>query len=139
MRYIDSLLFGIKYMNKPDVKYYQFMVHEDTDATMLRLFECFLESAPQLLIQLYLIVMIPVDPNGLSNSDLLFYVVFPYFSCCISLFSISLALASYYKSLRMSLPNKINLSMFVSIFRINLKSFRISNLIRTFALSFNSI
>jgi hypothetical protein len=38
MRYIDSLLFGIKYMNKPDVKYYRYMVHEDTDATMLRLF-----------------------------------------------------------------------------------------------------
>lgn len=42
MRYIDSLAFGIKYMNKPDVKYYQYMVFEDTDATMLRLFECFL-------------------------------------------------------------------------------------------------
>ena len=137
MRYIDSLAFGIKYMNKPDVKYYRYMIHEDTDATMLRLFECFLESAPQLLIQLYLIIMVPIDTGNLSNQDLLFYgivikiliykfnfilkfyffpqVLFPYFSCCISLFSIALALASYYKSLRMSLPNKVNLSMFVSI------------------------
>lgn len=73
MRYIDSLAFGIKYMNKPDVKYYQYMVHEDTDATMLRLFECFLESAPQLLIQLYLIIMVPVNTKNLSNSDILFY------------------------------------------------------------------
>jgi len=111
MRYIDSLAFGIKYMNKPHVKYYQSMVHEDTDATMLRLFECFLESAPQLLIQLYLIIMVPMKTGNISNSDMLFYVLFPYFSCCISLFSIALALASYYKSLRMSLPNKVNLNM----------------------------
>ena len=113
MRYIDSLAFGIKFMKKPDVKYYKLMIHEDTDATMLRLFECFLESAPQLLIQLYLIILVPVKTT--TKTDLLFYVLFPYFSCFISLFSIALALASYYKSLRMSLPDKVNLSMFVSV------------------------
>lgn len=117
MRYIDSLHFGIKYMKKPDVKYYKLMVNEDTDATMLRLFECFLESAPQLLIQLYLIILVPGQTGPLSNttSYFIFYVMFPYISCFISLFSIALALASYYKSLRMSLPNKVNLSMFVSV------------------------
>ena len=114
MRYIDSLAFGVKYMRKPDVRYYRLMIHEDTDATMLRLFECFLESAPQLLIQLYLIILVPVKTHTLSKTGVLFYVLFPYFSCFISLFSIALALASYYKSLRMSLPNKVNLSMFVS-------------------------
>lgn len=102
-------------MKKPDVRYYKLMVNEDTDATMLRLFECFLESAPQLLIQLYLIILVPAQTSSLSNVDFFFYVLFPYVSCFISLFSIALALASYYKSLRMSLPNKVNLSMFVSV------------------------
>ena len=27
------------------------MVYEDADATLLRLFECFMESAPQLILQ----------------------------------------------------------------------------------------
>lgn len=29
---------------------------EDTDATLLRLFECYLEAAPQLTLQLYIIM-----------------------------------------------------------------------------------
>ena len=33
------------------VKYYTLMVYEDADATLLRLFECFMESAPQLVLQ----------------------------------------------------------------------------------------
>ncbi len=31
--------------------YYILMVYEDADATLLRLFECFMESAPQLVLQ----------------------------------------------------------------------------------------
>jgi len=37
------------------VKYFQYMIYEDTDATMLRLFECFMEAAPQLVLQLYIL------------------------------------------------------------------------------------
>ena len=33
------------------IKYYTLMVYEDADATLLRLFECFMESAPQLILQ----------------------------------------------------------------------------------------
>jgi len=36
--------------------YYARMAYEDADATFLRLFECFMESAPQLVLQLYIIM-----------------------------------------------------------------------------------
>lgn len=60
LRYLDSLLYGLKFRrstaNKADQKkYYQYMVYEDTDATMLRLFECFMEAAPQLVLQVYIL------------------------------------------------------------------------------------
>jgi hypothetical protein len=31
------------------------MVYENEDATMLRLFECFMEAAPQLVLQIYIL------------------------------------------------------------------------------------
>ena len=37
-------------------QYYARMAYEDADATFLRLFECFMESAPQLVLQLYIIM-----------------------------------------------------------------------------------
>lgn len=60
LRYVDSLIYGLKFRrhkaNKPEQKkYYQYMIYEDTDATMLRLFECFMEAAPQLVLQLYIL------------------------------------------------------------------------------------
>ena len=38
------------------VKWYTLMVYEDADATLLRLFECFMESAPQLVLQIYILL-----------------------------------------------------------------------------------
>ena len=35
------------------IKNYTLMVYEDADATLLRLFECFMESAPQLILQVH--------------------------------------------------------------------------------------
>ena len=72
LRYIDSMRYGLKSRwagyeeskleaNSAErkralqkrVKYYTLMVYEDADATLLRLFECFMESAPQLVLQVY--------------------------------------------------------------------------------------
>ncbi|TRY68474.1 hypothetical protein TCAL_09655, partial [Tigriopus californicus] len=70
LRYLDSMANGIrsryfarvaaKAKNVHDrqkarrdcLKYYTLMVYEDADATLLRLFECFMESAPQLVLQI---------------------------------------------------------------------------------------
>ena len=37
----------------------QLMVYEDADATLLRLFESFMESAPQLVLQIYILLKDP--------------------------------------------------------------------------------
>ena len=66
MRYIDSLKFGRDFRNfkeshgkklKMARKYFQYHIYEDADATMLRLFECFLEAAPQLILQIYILAV----------------------------------------------------------------------------------
>lgn len=61
MRYIDSIVYGFKFRqnNSSDRRaarqYFHYMIYEDTDATMLRLFECFMEAAPQLVLQIYIL------------------------------------------------------------------------------------
>ena len=37
------------------IKNYIYMIYKDADATLLRLFESFMESAPQLVLQLYIL------------------------------------------------------------------------------------
>ena len=70
LRYIDSMRYGLlsrkfgqkeaesaenptekKKAREQRIKYFTLMVYEDADATLLRLFECFMESAPQLILQ----------------------------------------------------------------------------------------
>lgn len=48
------------------IKYYTLMVYEDADATLLRLFECFMESAPQLVLQIYILIK---DPHAIRLMD----------------------------------------------------------------------
>ncbi len=59
LRYFDSLMNGLKFRQhrdrKAQEKYFQYMQYENTDATMLRLFECFMEASPQLVLQIYIL------------------------------------------------------------------------------------
>ena len=131
IRYIESLIYGIrfkltnvknKYQRK---KWFRNMIYEDTDASMLRLFECFMESAPQLVLQLYIVThRIPSSsPSSSSTSDTpssssaLFgspsFFSTPFvqgMSIVASLISLSGSLVSYHQVLRMSLPEKKNLT-----------------------------
>lgn len=59
LRYYESLQYGLKFREAKDPEdkkaFYMKMIYEDADATMLRLFESFMESAPQLMLQMYII------------------------------------------------------------------------------------
>ncbi|CAC5386227.1 unnamed protein product [Mytilus coruscus] len=59
-----------------DVRYhYKQMIYEDTDAAMLRMFEAFLESAPQLILQMYIILTETQDDTILMRK-LVLHILF---------------------------------------------------------------
>lgn len=97
MRYIDSLCYGLQFRKHNDMrdrknarKYYKYMIYEDADATMLRLFECFLEAAPQLVLQIYILAVSSPhsaeDWTGLSLHPIKQKLIFYFCSCGTSCF-----------------------------------------------------
>ena len=106
LRYYESLQYGLRFRETKDPsekkKIYMLMIFEDADATMLRLFESFMESAPQLMLQVYIITKnYPFDDYEYWTA------IVQVISISSSLISISWSLVSYSKSLRISLSNKI--------------------------------
>ena len=72
-RYIDALIYGLKSLKldpKKEVSqkrhWYHQMIYEDVDSALLRLFECFMEAAPQLTLQLYI-----MQTNGMEDGIIL--------------------------------------------------------------------
>lgn len=63
-RYIDTMIFGFwsKYRRR-HYYWHKLKTYEETDSSLLRLLECFLEAAPQLTLQLYIIVSHGVKQN----------------------------------------------------------------------------
>ena len=69
-RLIETLKFGLKSRQdegwRENRKNYKFMLDEDVDLTLIRLFENFLEDAPQLTLQLYI-----MSAHGTENDSIL--------------------------------------------------------------------
>ena len=106
IRYYESLQYGLKFRETQDLsekkEIYMKMIYEDADATMLRLFESFMESAPQLMLQVYII-----SRNYPFDDYEYWTAIVQVMSISSSLISISWSLVSYAKSLRISLTNKV--------------------------------
>ncbi|XP_046919452.2 XK-related protein 6 [Dermatophagoides farinae] len=134
MRYIDSILYGFKFRKLNEEKqkaarrYFQYMIYEDTDATMLRLFECFMEAAPQLVLQMT--VMIIKMPE--KNRD--WTVMAQSISIIASLVSLSWCLVTYLRILRMSLASKQNMTWPGTIVQFLWRFFMIASRVMALAL-----
>lgn len=50
--------------------HYKQMLYEDTDAGLVRMFECFLEAAPQLVLQLFILFREIIENGVDGNNDL---------------------------------------------------------------------
>ena len=122
------------------VKCYTLMVYEDADATLLRLYESFMESAPQLVLQIYILLRDPhaakVFPTKVPHPDHdhpgfedqapidISSGVNPYLKLSIlvlsvmsSLVSLAWSLVVYHRSLRYTYPHKTNISLLGTLFQ----------------------
>lgn len=103
VRYLDTLIYGLKSnMNKAkQQELYRQSAEEDVDATMLRLFECFMEATPQLILQIGILA------RDYPHQDEDFWtVVAQDVSIVTSLVSVAWSLASYNKALRLVIEEK---------------------------------
>jgi len=141
LRYIDSIRYGVLsrvakfreeratspdlqvYHRRERVKYYTLMVYEDADATLLRLFESFMESAPQLVLQIYILIKDP-HANRINNAHIIDEGVDPYLKLTIlalsvtsSLVSLAWSLVVYHRSLRYTFHHKKNISLVGTLFQ----------------------
>ena len=75
LRYIDTLIYGLKSkiagktagLDQWQSTFYRRMLDEDTNGALLRLFHCFLHSAPQAVIQLMFLVGDIVSAQGRAS------------------------------------------------------------------------
>ncbi|XP_072109576.1 XK-related protein 9-like [Mobula birostris] len=92
LRFIEALKYGYKAAFKKE-ETTLFAIYSATDLSMLRLFEAFLEAAPQLVLQVF-ILLISDDRENIQ-----------YVSVILSCMSISWATLDYYATLKKSLPD----------------------------------
>ncbi|CAN8031204.1 unnamed protein product, partial [Ixodes persulcatus] len=129
VRYIDLLVYGLRSRSREkrsrqrqqqwhltpvrleqprsqQVDYYLLMIHEDRDTALLALLESFMQSAPQLVLQLYILS----DRYDLRLQADALTVASQLASVGSSLFELCWSLASYHRALRRSVPDKQNMS-----------------------------
>ncbi|BET03227.1 XK-related protein [Nesidiocoris tenuis] len=117
MRYCDSLDYALKSRRAEQrrdrieqIRYYELMLKEDSDVALLRVFECFLEAAPQQILQIS-IVLINEGPLFGKTGGTTFTWLHQGGSIASSLLSMAWSMASYHRSLRFCQRNKANLSL----------------------------
>ncbi|KAJ1524453.1 hypothetical protein ONE63_010950 [Megalurothrips usitatus] len=98
-RHVDALQTGLEARRSGDVADFQSLFHQQSDISMLQLFESFMKSAPQLVLQLY--IMIQVRDWGPWTG----------LSAGASLISLAWAMASYTHAMRQARPDKQKATM----------------------------
>ncbi|XP_046511536.1 LOW QUALITY PROTEIN: XK-related protein 6 [Equus quagga] len=123
-RYIRTMYLGIQSQRRKEHqrRFYWAMMYEYADVNMLRLLETFLESAPQLVLQL----CIMIQKNSAET--------LPCVSSVTSLMSLAWVLASYHKLLRDSRDDKKSMSYRGALIQIFWRLFTISSRVISFAL-----
>ncbi|XP_066468050.1 XK-related protein 6 isoform X2 [Tiliqua scincoides] len=123
-RYIRTMYLGIQSQRQKEHqrRFYWAMMYEYADVNMLRLLETFLESAPQLVLQL----CIMIQKNRAET--------LPCVSSVASLMSLAWVLASYHKLLRDSRDDKKSMSYRGALIHLFWRLFTISSRVISFAL-----
>ncbi|XP_076835230.1 XK-related protein 6 isoform X2 [Brachyhypopomus gauderio] len=123
-RYIRTMYLGVqsRRQTKHRRRFYWAMMYEYADVSMLRLLETFLESAPQLVLQLCIMIQ-------RNRAETLQCV-----SLLSSLLSLSWVLGSYHKLLRDSRDDKKSMSYRGALIHIFWRLFTISSRVLSFAL-----
>ncbi|XP_004848504.1 XK-related protein 6 [Heterocephalus glaber] len=123
-RYIRTMYLGIQSQRQKEHqrRFYWAMMYEYADVNMLRLLETFLESAPQLVLQL----CIMIQKNSAET--------LPCVSSVTSLMSLAWVLASYHKLLRDSRDDKKSMSYRGALIHLFWRLFTISSRVISFAL-----
>ncbi|CAM1311585.1 XKR6 (predicted) [Pycnogonum litorale] len=126
-RYVMLLKLGLHVRKTCDVHDKDKLLQQQSDVCMLRLFESFLESAPQLVLQLYIMVT--------TNH----WTPWTGISALASLISLSWGIASYSKAMRNVRPDKAVISwtglILQTIWRVGMVTSRVTSLV-IFAVAF---
>ncbi|XP_020293956.1 XK-related protein 6-like [Pseudomyrmex gracilis] len=91
-------------------QYYLKMLKEDQDVALLRVFECFLEAAPQQILQLSLMLKY-------YHNEVNYEFVHQVGSVVSSLVSMGWVMASYHRSIRLAQDEKYNIDLLGSAFQ----------------------
>ncbi|GIX96517.1 XK-related protein 6 [Caerostris darwini] len=120
-RFLQLLLEGFRVRKSKSSSDLEKFNHQQSDISMLRLFESFTESAPQLVLQLY--IMISTDDWNPWTG----------ISAIASVVSLSWGIAAYSKAMRNIRPEKKRLSwwglIFQALWRIGMVSSRIVSMV----------
>ncbi|XP_044744465.1 XK-related protein 4-like [Coccinella septempunctata] len=113
LRYFDALRYARKSKKAEKLKdyenqrkYYELMVKEDSDVALLRVLECFLEAAPQQILQITIIFY----NRGQDFGQDTFTFFHQLLSIGSSFVSMAWSMASYHRLLRVSQKTKNNIS-----------------------------
>ncbi|XP_076628451.1 XK-related protein 6 [Colletes latitarsis] len=111
LRYYQTLKYALKAYKFQKLddrnaqrRYYLKMCKEDQDVALLRVFECFLEAAPQQILQLTILLK-----NYHNNLN--FEFIHQVASILSSLGSMGWVMASYHRSIRLAQQDKLNIGI----------------------------